>query len=100
MSIPGGQLSHNIVVTGATIGVASAQAIAAKSTRFGILFQNVHGTQSIALCPVSFGAAVLNSAGSIMLAPGGSLLLTDLRCNDAFNAIASGASTPLTIWEF
>lgn len=100
MSQPSGQLSHNVTVTAVSVGTSSGLAIAAKSTRFGILFQNVGTANAIAICPTSFGAAALNTAGSIMLAAGGSLLLTDIRCNDGFNAIAATGTTPLTIWEF
>lgn len=89
-----------ITVTAVTVGVASAQAIAQNLTRAGIVFHNASATASIAVVPTTFGAAALNTAGSITIGPLGTIVLTDVRSLDAFNAIASAAGAPLTIWEF
>lgn len=100
MSQPSGQTSHNIRVTAASVTTSSTQILAENRNRYGIIFQNVHTANPIAITPTSFGAAALNTAGSIMLAAGGSLVITDVRCVDAFNAIAGTGTTPLTIFEF
>lgn len=95
------QTTKNITVTAITVGVGSAQAIGTNPNRTRILFANVHATNSIAICPASNGAAALNTAGSLTLGPGVAIILDgDSVSYDAFNALASGASTPLTIWEW
>lgn len=95
------QTKKNITITAGSVGVASAQVIAANQNRTRIMFANVHATQSVALCPTSNGAAALNTAGSITLGPGVAIILDgDSVSFDAFNAIASGAASPLTIWEW
>lgn len=95
-----GQTSKNYAVTAATVGVASAQCIGQNLTRTRIIFANQSATATIAICPTSFGAAVLGAAGAINLGPGAVLILDgEVVSVDAFNAIATAASTPLTIWE-
>jgi hypothetical protein len=89
-----------ITVTAFIAGAASAQCIGQNLTRAGIIFHNASATASIAITPVSFGSAALNTAGSITIGPLGSISITDIRSLDAFNAIASGSGVPLTIWEF
>lgn len=99
MSAP--QTGKNITATAVSVGVASAQCIGTNQNRTRIQFANVHATASVAICPTSFGAAALNTGGSLTLGPGVSIILDgDSVSYDAFNAIASGAATPLTIWEW
>lgn len=100
MPVTSGQTSWNIKVTAVTVTNTSAQAIASNNSRSGIIFHNPSATASIALTPTSFGAAALNTAGSITIGPLGSITLTDVRNVDAWNAISSVASSPLTVFEF
>ena len=100
MPIPSSQQRLNIATTAVTVTNASAQCIASSQIRGGIIFHNPSATASIAICPTSFGAAALNTAGSITIGPLGTITLDTLRSLDAFNAISSVASSPLTIWEF
>ena len=99
MATPGGTTFANIKVTAASVGLVSAQAVGANLQRGGITFKNESSTNSVAICPASFGAAALNTAGNITLAPGGSIVMDNLRTVDAFNAAATANGTPLTIWE-
>lgn len=82
--------------TAATVGVASAQAVAANSNRKGLILVNT----SVNTISIGLGAtAVLNSG--ITLYPGG-VFQMDEYCFDlgAVNAIASSASSNLAIQEF
>lgn len=99
MATPGGTSTPNLKVTAVAVGVASAQAVPQNLSRGGIIFKNESATASIAICPSSFGAAALNTAGSITLAPGGSITIDNVRTVDSFNAIASVAGAALTVWE-
>lgn len=90
-----------------TVGVASAQCIpAGDNSRRKLMFHNPHGTNSVAVCPKTNGAtdgdlaAVVNGAGSITILPLATFEIEGKNCQSAFNAIASGAGTPFTIWEF
>jgi hypothetical protein len=101
MSIPSGQRNLNITVTNAAITNASAQCLAASTTRFGLIFHNPNAAGNISIVPTSFGAAVSAGGGTLTLIPGASIQIDGLRTLDAFNAIASVAGPiPLTIWEF
>lgn len=103
MSGPGWQTSSDPTVTAASVGVASAQCIGANVARSAIFFHNPNTVASaiqISICPASFGAAVLNGAGTLTLGPGGSALFDITKTGGAYNAIASGAASALTIWEF
>jgi hypothetical protein len=99
MSAP--QTNKNITVTKGSVGVTSAQVVGTNQNRSRIMFANVHATASVAICPTSNGAAALNTAGCLTLGPGMSVILDgDSVSYDAWNAIATGATTPLTIWEW
>lgn len=100
---PGSQTSGDPIATGVSVGVASGQAIAANPGRSAIFFHNPNTLASaiqISICPAAFGVAVLNGAGMLNLGPGGSALFDITRTKGAYNAIASGAASALTIWEF
>lgn len=82
----------------ASVGVASAQAVAANAARKGLVLVNVSPSARI-----SFGlganAAVLDSG--ITLYPGGVWVMDEFTYDlGAVNAIASAATTPLSIQEF
>lgn len=83
--------------TAASVGVASAQVLAANSSRKGAVFTNTSAnTISIG---VSGNAAVLNSG--ITLTPGGIWVMDQYTfTTGAITAIASGASSNLAIQEF
>lgn len=92
-----------------TVGTSSQQLVAANPGRKGLMIFNP-SSNTVAVCPaVTTGgaalAAVVNGAGSINIVPGGLLTLPQPGMNDAavpsaFNVIASGASTAVTVWEF
>ncbi len=82
--------------TASTVGVASAQAVAANASRKGLILTNTSiNTISLGLA----AAAVLNSG--ITLYPGGSFSIDEYSfVIGAINAIASAASSNLTVQEF
>jgi hypothetical protein len=82
--------------TSATVGVASAQAVAAAATRKGLVLINT----SVNTISLAFGsAAVLNSG--ITLYPGGVYVMDEYTYDTgAVNAIASAASSNLSIQEY
>jgi len=92
-----------------TLTTSSVQILPANPTRKGVAFSNP-GPNSVAVCPAVGNAgqavaAVINGAGSITILPGGLLLVPqntwpDAVATCAWNAIASGGSTPFTAWEF
>lgn len=83
-------------VTAPTVGVSSAQALAA-GTRKYLFMQNVSASASIA-CRTDGGTAALNTAGSFMLPPLASRTWEGSATpNAAITCIASAASTPATI---
>lgn len=81
--------------TTATVGITSAQALAANTSRRGLIITNV------SINKVSFGigsAAVLNSG--ITLYPGGTFNMDDFSYSTgAINAIASLAGSVISIQE-
>lgn len=82
--------------TAVSVGVASAQAVAANANRTGLILINT-SNNTISL---GFGsAAVLNSG--VTLTPGG-IFSMDAFCFDlgAVNAIASSASSNLAVQEY
>lgn len=82
--------------TSATVGVASAQAVATNANRKGLVLINT------SINKISFGigvAAVLNSG--ITLYPGGVWVMDEFNlATGAINAIAGAASSNLSIQEF
>lgn len=88
-----------MTVTAPSVGVASAQALAAGSRKY-LFIQNVSATQSIA-CRVDGGTAALNTAGSFMLAPLAARTWEGTATpNAAITCIATAAATPATIESF
>lgn len=88
------------IVTAVTVAATSAQGVAGHTRNF-LLIVNESASATVA---VAFGAtaAVLNGAGSIMLAAGASLRFSQadgLVPSDALNFIASAGSTPVTVIE-
>lgn len=82
--------------TSASVGVASAQAVAANANRKGLVLVNTSANR----ISLGFGnAAVLDSG--ITLNPSGGVFVMDEFCfsTQAINAIASGAASNLAIQE-
>lgn len=79
------------------VGVASAQVCPANPTRSALFVYNPSLTATIAISPTGL-AAVINGAGSITLPPGVGIELDGFTT--ALLAIATAASTPITVWEF
>jgi hypothetical protein len=82
--------------TAATVGASSAQAVAANANRRGLVLTNLSTNM------ISFGlatTAVLNSG--ITLYPGGIWQMDETTFSlAAINAIASAASSPISVQEF
>ena len=79
-----------------TVGTSSVQVLAASSTRASVVFANPHPSAEIAI-HLTGGTAVLNGLGTVRLGPGDTLAVDAEGTAGAFTAIASAASTPLTI---
>lgn len=83
------------ITTSASVGVASAQALASGARKYLLL--NNESASAFVACAFA-GSAALNTAGSITLAPYQSFTWeSSFVPNDAVNCIASAAATPLTI---
>jgi len=100
MSRPSGTTRTIPIVTAGSVGVASAQLLAANAARTAMILHNPSATATVSITTLTQGAATLNGAGTLTFGPLATILLTDLRVTDGFNAIASGAASPFTIWEF
>lgn len=93
-----------------TLGVTSVQILPTNPSRKALLFFNP-SSNTVSVCP-ALGIngqqvpAVVNGAGSITIFSGGLLSIPqggwpeNMGLGAAFNAIASGANTPFSIWEF
>ena len=94
--------SASPVSTAVTVGTTSTQLLAANGARHGLQIYN----QSANILSVLPGtaAAVANAAGTInVAASGGMLTITctaTFPCGNAFQGIASGASSAITVWEY
>lgn len=83
--------------TFSSVGVASAQAVAANANRKGLVLVNTSDTATISL---GFGAAAVLNSG-ITLAPGDVYIMDEYTFDlGAVNAIASAASTNLAVQEY
>lgn len=92
-----------------TVGTASAQILPQNPSRKGLIFFNPSGN-TVSICPATTNTgaalpAVVNGAGCLSILPAGLLALPqpgwpDIGLGAAWNAIASGAGTPFTVWEF
>lgn len=82
--------------TSATVGIASAQAVASNANRKGLILTNLSNNKIF----LGFGATAVINTG-VALYPGGSFEM-DEYCFDtgAINAIASAASSTLAIQEY
>jgi hypothetical protein len=83
--------------SGTTLGTAAASILAANTAK--VFLQIVNASTTNATVWVSFaGTAAVGGAGSIPIGPGGSLLFSGTFVpSDAVSAIATAASTPITI---
>lgn len=92
-----------------TVGLTSVQVLPSNPTRRGVTFYNP-GPNTVAVCPAlnnsqQAQAAVVNGAGSISILPMNVLVMPPVAWPDAaatcaWNAIASGANSPFTAFEF
>jgi hypothetical protein len=82
----------------ATVGVASAQVLPADPGRASLWMCNASTAATVFWSHSTFGAAAMNTAGSAPLAPGQCAIIDNTPDTDAINMIASGASTPVTIF--
>lgn len=92
-----------------SVGTSSAQVIGPDTTRRRIAFYNSSDTAKIAVCPTvsrkdsSLITCAVNGPGSITLLPYQSHQLDAVEpssVNTAWNAIASSAGSPLTVFEW
>src|SRR5262249_38649622 len=82
--------------TAATVGVASAQAVASNGSRKGLILVNT----SVNRISLGFAAAAVLDSG-VTLYPGGSFNMDEYSLTTgAVNAIASAASSNLAIQEY
>lgn len=87
-----------LTVAGCTVGVASAQCLAASTANLWIQVQNTSAANTVA-CSWG-GTAALNAAGSFLLQPGQSAswgLMSSGVPTNVLNCIASAAATPLYV---
>lgn len=83
--------------TAATVGVASAQAVAAAATRKGLVLVNT-SANTISL---GFGATAVLGSGITLNASGGTFVMDEFTFHvGAVNAIASAASSNLAVQEY
>jgi hypothetical protein len=83
--------------TAASVGVASAQVVAANANRKGLVLVNT-STNRISL---GFGSAAVLDSGATLMASGGTYNMGEYDFDlGAVNAIASGASSNLSIQEY
>jgi hypothetical protein len=93
-----------------TVGTSSVQILPQNPSRKAVMFFNP-SSNTIAVCPAltASGAALpaaVNGPGSINIITGGLLILpqqgwpVETGVGAAFNAIASGPVSALTVWEF
>lgn len=94
---PGGQKGTTFATTAVTVGVASGQAIAADGQRSALVLCNASAAATIFWSTGTFGAAAMNTAGSVPLTAQTCYTLDGTKMTDSINMIASGAGTPATI---
>lgn len=90
--------------TAATVGTSAATVLQPNPTRNGLLLFNGHASQTISIAPSSGAVPVSLAAGTLLIAAGATLFFGGptfpVSWTDGIQAIASGASTPLTILEW
>lgn len=83
--------------TAATVGVASAQIVAANANRKGLVLINTSNN----VISLAFGATAVLNSGITLVGRGGTYVMDEYTFNtSAVNAIASSASSNLTIQEY
>lgn len=91
-------VSQPATVIAASVGVASAQALAAATGRRVLLAIDNESTTATIACTVDGTTAALNSAGSWTIGPGATRVWDGTMVpTGPVKCIASGASTPVTI---
>jgi hypothetical protein len=94
--------SASPVASTVTVGTTSVSLLAANGARHGVTFYN-QSTNVISVTPGT-AAAVASGGGTINIAGSGGMLVvtcsTTYPCGNAWQGIASGASSVLTIWEY
>lgn len=94
--------SSSPVATAVTVGTSSVQLIGANGARHGLTIYN-QSANTLSVVPGT-AAAVANAAGTINVAANGGMLT--ITCNDrfpcgnAFQGIASGTGSAITVWEY
>jgi len=98
---PGGQKNTIPTTLAVTVGTSSAQAMAADTGRSALYMCNASSTATVFWTHNSFGAAAMNTAGSLPLPAQSCMYIDNTKDTDAINMIASAASTPVTIvyWD-
>ncbi len=83
--------------TVASVGITSAQIVAANTSRSGLVLINTSSNRTISL---GLGATAVAGSG-IVLYPGGAWTMDDFTVTTAaINAIASGAGASISVQEF
>lgn len=82
-------------VTAGSVGVASAELLAADASRVLVLIQNVSALATIAVR--GGAAAALNIGGNLMAGPMGWIAFEGAAAAAAINAISDTPTTPVTI---
>ena len=94
--------SSSPVASTVSVGTSSVQLLAANGARHGVTFYN----QSANVISVGPGTAAVTASGggTVNVAGSGGMLVitcgTGYPCGNAWQGIASGSSSVLTIWEF
>lgn len=94
--------SASPVATAVTVGTSSTQLLPANGARHGLTIYN-QSANTLSVLPGT-AAAVANAAGTINVpASGGLFHITcsnSFPCGNAFQGIASGSGSAITIWEY
>jgi hypothetical protein len=94
--------SSSPVASTVSVGTSSVQLLAANGARHGVTFYN----QSANVISVGPGTAAVTASGggTVNIAGSGGMLVitcgTGYPCGNAWQGIASGSASVLTIWEF
>jgi hypothetical protein len=93
-----------------TVGTSPAQVLPANAARKVVIFANPSATATVAVCPAQDRitsaniTCAVNGAGSITLLPYDRITISagspPYTIPSAWNAVASGGGSPLTILEF
>jgi hypothetical protein len=97
---PGGQVKSVPTTTAASVGTTSTQVLPVDAQRSSLWVCNVSTTTACAMSHGSFGAAALNTAGSVSLAAGGCAVFDNTKNTDSINVICASPSTPITAFAW